>query len=85
MMHFEFIYMITLFVNKIKNIVKITKCHFLKTNSIFDVFSEINSMIKQSRFTKYVVFSIFFYSLMLCLFSLIKIIIKSIIIVISAF
>ena len=85
MMHSEFTHIITLFVNKIKNIIKITKCHFLKASSIFDVFSETNSIIRQLEFTKYVVSSIFFCSLMLCSFSLIKIIIKLIIIIINAF
>ena len=84
-MHFEFTHMMTLSVNKTKNIIKIIKCHFLKTSFVFDVFFEINSMIKQLEFTKYVVFSIFFCSLILCSFSLIKIIIKLIIIVANAF
>ena len=85
MMHFEFTHMITLFVNKIKNIIKIIKCHFLKTSFIFDVFFEINSIIEQLRFTKYVVSSTFFCSLILCSFSLIRVIIKLMIIVTSAF
>ena len=84
-MHSKFIYMITLSVSKIKNIIKIIKCYFLKASSIFDVFFEINSMIKQSGFTKYVVSSIFFCSLMLYLFSLIKVIVKLMIIVINVF
>ena len=45
-MHFEFTHIMTLFVNKIKNIIKIIKCHFLKASFIFDAFFEINSMIK---------------------------------------
>ena len=45
-MYFEFTHIMTLFVNKIKNIIKITKCYFLKTSFVFDVFSEINSIIK---------------------------------------
>ena len=85
MMHFEFTYMIILSVNKAKNIIKIIKCYFLKTSSVFGVFFEINSMIKQSKFTKYVVFSIFFCSLMLCSFSLTRVIVKLIIIVTNAF
>ena len=44
-MHFEFTYMMTLFINKAKNIIKITKCHFLKTSFVFDVFFETDSMI----------------------------------------
>ena len=45
-MHFEFMYIMTLIFRKIKNIIKITKCYFLKTNFIFNVFFDIDSMIK---------------------------------------
>ena len=83
-MYSEFIYMMTFSVSKAKNIIKIIKCHFLKASFIFDVFSETNSMIKQSEFMKYVVSSIFFCLLILCSFSLIRVIIKLIIIVTNA-
>ena len=75
MMHFEFIYMMTLVSRKAKNIIKITKCHFLKTSLIFDVFFDINLMIKHSKFMEYVIFSIFFCSLLIISLLLIKIII----------
>ena len=45
-MHFKFIYIIIFAFSKAKNIIKITKCHFLKINLIFDVFFDINSIIK---------------------------------------
>ena len=44
--HFEFIYIMTLTFNKIKNIVKITKYHFLKISFIFNTFFDIDLMIK---------------------------------------
>ena len=44
--HFEFIYIIILAFNKIKNIIKIIKRYFLKINFIFDAFFDINSIIK---------------------------------------
>ena len=46
MIHFEFIYIMIFSVNKIKNIIKIIKCHFLKASFIFNVFFDIDSMIK---------------------------------------
>ena len=46
MIHLEFTYIITLISHKTKNIIKITKCHFLKTNFIFDVFFDIDLMIR---------------------------------------
>ena len=52
--------MIIFFVNKTKNIIKVTKCHFLKTSFVFGVFFEIDSIIRQLEFTKYVVFFNFF-------------------------
>ena len=45
-MYLEFIYMMTLALSKAKNIIKITKCHFLKISFIFDVFFDIDSIIK---------------------------------------
>ena len=75
MMYFKFTHIITLISRKTKNIIKIMKCYFLKTNLIFDVFFNIDLMIKYSRFTKYIIFSIFFYLLLTISLSLIKIII----------
>ena len=85
MMYFGFIYIMIFSVNKIKNIIKITKYHCLKASLIFDVFFDIYSMITQSKLTKYVIFSIFFCSFMSSSFSLIKIIIKLIITMINVF
>ena len=75
MMHSEFTHMMTLIFRKIKNIIKITKYHFLKMSLIFDIFFDINSMIKHSKFTKYIVFSIFFCSLLTISLLLTKIIV----------
>ena len=44
--YFKFIYMMIFIFNKIKNIIKITKYHFLKINFIFDIFFDIDLMIK---------------------------------------
>ena len=44
--YFEFIYIMTFAFNKVKNIIKITKYHFLKINFIFDVFFDIDLIIK---------------------------------------
>ena len=81
-MHFEFIYIIILVFNKIKNIIKIAKCYFLKINLIFDIFFDIDLIIKQSKFIKYIVFSIFFYSAISLL--LIKVIVKFVITIANA-
>ena len=81
--HFEFIYIMIFIFNKIKNIVKITKCYFLKIDFVFDIFFDINLMIKQSRFTKYVASSIFFCSLIIILLLLTKIIVKFVIMIIN--
>ena len=75
MIQLKFTQMIILTSRKTKNIVKITKYHFLKMSFIFDVFFDINLMIRHSRFTKYIVSSIFFYSLLIISLSLIKIIV----------
>ena len=45
-MHFEFIYIMILVFSKIKNIIKIMKYHFLNINFIFDIFFDIDLMIK---------------------------------------
>ena len=74
-MHFKFTQIMILILRKAKNIIKITKCYFLKTSLIFDVFSDINSIIKYSKFTKYVVFSISSYSSLTISLLLTKIII----------
>ena len=75
MIYFKFTYMMILTSRKTKNIIKITKCHFLKASLIFDVFFDINLMIKHSKFMKYIIFSISFYSLLIISLSLTKIII----------
>ena len=74
-MYFEFTHMMILISRKIKNIIKITKCHFLKTNFVFDIFFDIDLMIKHSKFTKYIVSSIFFCLLLMISLLLTKIII----------
>ena len=74
-MYFKFTHMMILTPRKAKNIIKITKCHFLKTSFIFDIFFNINSIIKHSKFMKYIVSSISFCSLLTISLLLIKIII----------
>ena len=84
MMYFEFTHIMILTFHKIKNIIKITKCYFLKTSFVFDIFFDIDSIIKHLKFIKYVIFSIFFYSLLTTLLLLIKIIIIFIMRIINA-
>ena len=83
-MHFEFTYIMILTSRKTKNIIKITKCHFPKTSFIFDVFFDINSIIKHSKFMKYVIFLIFFYLSLIISLLLMRIIITFVTKIINA-